>query len=236
MASEYLKWRARDVKPEEKRELTPKERRQNWWYYHKWHVLIGLVVLGIVCDICCSALGLGKVIPDCQIAYIGANALPDDTVTALESSLSVLCGDLNGDGKSNVKLVQYTTSEDAAQSSEVLLMSDLLNCESYLFLLEDPEQFQRSYHSLSRLDGSLPDQDDYTTKDVCLAWKQCPVLTGLDLGEYAYRVLGQTREGSSQELVSELYMARRGFWTDKTVSNAEGCAALWKTLTEGANS
>lgn len=115
-------------------------------------------------------------------------------------------------------------------------MSDLLNCESYLFLLEVPEQFQRSYHSLSRLDGSLPDKDDYTTTNVCLAWEQCPVLTELDLGGYAFNVLGQTVEGSSQELVSGLYIARRGFWTDKTVPNAEGCAVFWETLTEGANS
>lgn len=234
MASEYLKWKARDVKPEEKRELAPKEKRKNWWYYHKWHVLIGLVLLGILCDIGWNALGLGEVIPDCQIAYVGANALPDDTVTALEASLSELCGDLNGDGRACVRLVQYATSGDGVAASEVLLMSDLLDCESYLFLLQNPAQFQRSYHILCCLDGSLPAGDDYTTENVCLSWEQCPVLANIELGNYSYSVLGKTAEGSSRELVSGLYLARRGFWTEKTVANLDGCAAFWKTLTEEA--
>ena len=37
MASEYWKWKFKDVRPEEKRELTPEEKRKNWWHYHRWH-------------------------------------------------------------------------------------------------------------------------------------------------------------------------------------------------------
>lgn len=234
MASEYLKWLARNEKPEEKRELTPKEKRRNWWHYHKWHVLIAVILFGIVCDIGWNTLGPGKTVPDCQVAYVGANVLPEDTVTALEASLSSLCGDLNGDGKERVQLVQYATSGDSAYSSGVLLMADLLECESYLFLLDDPAWFQRSYHSLCRLDGSLPEKDDYGTEDVCVQWDHCPVLANLDLGNYTYSVLGQSVSGSSQELVSGLSVARRGFWTEKTVLNPDGCNAFWETLTEGA--
>ena len=40
MASEYHKWIARNEKPEEKRQLTKEEKWKNWWYYHKWHVVI----------------------------------------------------------------------------------------------------------------------------------------------------------------------------------------------------
>ena len=44
MASEYLKWKYRDVKPRETKELTPAEKRKNWWHYHKWHILTGVVL------------------------------------------------------------------------------------------------------------------------------------------------------------------------------------------------
>ena len=69
MASEYLLKKYKDVKPDEERELTPKEKRQNWWYYHKWHVVIGFILLLICLDLGKSALHIGEVKPDLQIAY-----------------------------------------------------------------------------------------------------------------------------------------------------------------------
>ncbi|MCX4374463.1 MAG: hypothetical protein OSJ58_22095, partial [Dysosmobacter sp.] len=119
-------------------------------------------------------------------------------------------------------------------AAQVSLMGDILECESYFFLLEDPEQFQRDYHSLRRLDGSLPEKGEDSLEGICLVWGNCPVLAGFDLGEYAYEWMGSTVTGSSQELVSALYLARRGFWTEKTSAYPEGCDALWSKLTEGA--
>ena len=90
MASEYWNQKFKDVKPEEKRQLTGKERWQNWWHYHKWHVVIGVVLLVIVLDIGKDVLGIGKVQPDYQIAYVGESVLPDDTVAALEQAIAAL--------------------------------------------------------------------------------------------------------------------------------------------------
>ncbi len=235
MASEYLKWKYRDVKPEQAQEATPAQRRKNWWYYHKWHIVIGLIVLLIAGGILRSALN--KVEPDCQIAYVGRYPLPDDTAAALEAGFASLCGDLNGDGKAVVRLKQYAGGADieAAYSAEVTLTSDLLEYESFLFLLEDPVQFQLNYHSLCRLDGSLPEAGDNATEELCLLWSQCPVLAQMALGTYSYTAEGQLVTGSSNELLAGLYIARRGFWEGKTVPNPEGCEALWKKLTEGAS-
>ena len=113
-------------------------------------------------------------------------------------------------------------------------MADLLECESYFFLLENPEWFQANYHSLCYLDGSLPEDGDYATDGIFLAWSDCPALAGMELGGYSYDLLGETVEGDSGELVSKLYLARRGFWTEKTAAYPDGCAALWEKLTEGA--
>lgn len=60
------------------------------------------------------------------------------------------------------------------------------------------------------------------------------MLAGIELGGYSYELLGETVAGDSGELVSGLYLARRGFWTEKTTAHPEGCAALWEKLTEGA--
>ena len=236
MASEYFKWLARDVKPEEKRTMTPEEKRKNWWYYYKWHVLIGAVLLGIVGSIVWNALS--QVEPDYGIAYVGNSVLPDDTAAALEAGFAALGEDLNGDGRVTVRLSQYASSGDtdagAAYSASVHLMGDILDCESYFFLLEDPVMFQTNYHILCKLDGSLPAAGDHSAEGTYLAWEQCPTLTGMELGEYAYELLGQTITGESQELVSRLFLARRGFQTEKTAPYPEGCAALWDKLTEGA--
>ena len=236
MSSEYWKWKFKDVQPEEKRELTPEEKRRNWWHYHKWHIAAGAVLIAIPCSIAWSALRQIK--PDYQIAYVGENTLPDDTVTALETELAALGEDQDGDGRVVVRLAQYASSSraeaEAAEAAEVRLMADIIERESYFFLLEDPEQFQKAYRSLCRLDGTLPAEGDYSAEGTYLAWDDCPVLDNLDLGEFSYPLMGETASGSSNELLSRLYIARRGFWTEESAPHPEGCEALWEKITEGA--
>lgn len=244
MASEYLKWKYRDVPPDTPSPLTGKEKRRNWWHYHKWHVVIGALLLAIAVDIGKDALGIGKLAPDYQAAYVGSSFLPEDTVAALEASLAALGEDCNGDGQVVVRLHQYVEA-DAAQdvdnayytyASEVTLLADLEDCDSYFFLLEEPDGFQADYQVLSLLDGSLPEGTAKDAAGCCLRWTDCPALRGLPLGGYSYEVAGQAVHGDSQELLSRLYLARRGFWGDRTADNMEGCDALWNTLTKGAAS
>lgn len=235
MASEYLKKKYRDVKPDAPLELTKTEKWKNWWHYYKWHVGIALVLLAITGSIMWNTLSRAE--PDYKIAYVGSSRLPEDTAAALEAAFASLGEDLNGDGEIAAALTQYVSDSgtpDMSAAAQVSLMGDILECESYFFLLEDPEQFQREYHSLRRLDGSLPEKGEDSLEETCLVWGSCPVLAGFDLGEYAYEWMGSTVTGGSQELVSALYLARRGFWTEKTSAYPEGCDALWSKLTEGA--
>lgn len=237
MASEYLKWKYKDVKPREKVELTPSEKRKNWWHYHKWHVLIGVVLAVIGGNLIYSALGIGQVRPDYQVAYVGASALPEDTAAALEAGLASLGEDANGDGQVAVSLRQYplySADPQTVMAAQIQLMADLTEGESCFFLLEDPERFQRDYHSLCRLDGSLPEEEDNSAEGTYWLWEQCPALAGLDLGSYRYSALGETVSGDSGELVSGLAVARRGFWTEKDAAYPDERAALWEKMTEGA--
>lgn len=149
MASEYLKWKYRDVKPEKAVELTKQQRRRNWWHYHKWHVLIGGVLVLIAADWAWSALT--QVHPDYQIAYVGTAPLDQEDAAAWEARLSAQGSDCNGDGNVVVQLNQYLTVQEDTMytaAANVKLLADLDARESYFFLLEDPEQFQADYEIL----------------------------------------------------------------------------------------
>ena len=155
MASEYLKWKYRDVQPEKTVELTKKQRRQNWWHYHKWHVLVGVVLVLIAVDWAWNILS--RVSPDYQIAYVGSAPLSEADAAAWETRLATLGTDCNGDGSIVVQLNQYLSAQEDAMytaASNVKLMADLDACESYFFLLEDPEEFQAGYEVLQ--DGWFP--------------------------------------------------------------------------------
>ena len=235
MASEYLKQKYKDVKPDEPVTYTKKEKAANWWYYNKWYVIGGAILLAIVANIGYYMLGFGQVKADYYIAYVGTEYLPQQTVSALESTFADLAADSNGDGKVVVRLTQYvelgggnTDDMSYTYSSTAALLADFERGESCFFILENPELFQEKYSILRTFDSN----DD----TLYLPWTSCPVLTSLELGDYQDRVLGEKVSGSSQELLSKLYFARRGFWAENTPSNIEDYDTLWDTLTEGADS
>ena len=242
MASEYLKWKYRDVKPDEPIQYTAAEKRRNWWYYHKWHMVIAAVLVLAAGNILYHVLGAGEVKPDYQIAYVGADPLPDDTVTALESAIAALGRDCNGDGRVAVKLHQYVSAANSddenslyhAYAASVTLMADITGCDSYFFLLDDPDGFQRDYQILRRLDGTLPADTDRDSSGYYLSWSDCPTLSSLDLGDYTEKLLDREISGSSQELLGRLYIARRGFWTEETSDYPDDCDFLWNALMKGA--
>lgn len=208
MASEYLLSKYKDIQPREPYQPTWEERRRNWFHYHKWHLLVGVGGLAFLVYFLWTVLGIGVVKPDVQAAYVGAVPLPDETVILLEETLASLTDDWNQDGKNVAKVVQYVNPgglEDT-YAQRVKLMADIQSCKSAVFLLEDPEGFQREYHILCKLDGSLPEVGDDSVTESCLAY--CPALEGLDL--------------------PDLFLARRGYWVANETETA--CIALWTRL------
>ncbi len=236
MASEYLKQKYRNEKPEEPASYTRKEKAANWWYYHKWYVLLGVFLLGIVLSIGYHMLGIGEVEPDYSVAYVGTSYLPEQTVAALENALSALAPDSNKDGRTVVRVQQYVElgggqSGDASYTyaSTAALLADLERGESYFFLLEAPELFQEKYRVLRAADGGDPKAEAYYHP-----WASCPVLASLELGTYEDTLHDQKAAGSSQELLSRLSIARRGFRAENVPENVSDCDTLWSLLTEGA--
>lgn len=216
---------------------------KNWWYYHKWYVICGLLLLFILADLIGNTFGWFKKNPDIQIAYIGETILPDDTIEALKEAFSSLGEDYNQDGEIIVQINQFIRSTENAdtettyyrQASEISLIGDISDCESYFFLLENPDDFQKEFQLLAMPDGSCPDDFDISTENKVFQWESCNLLSKIDLGSYTTTLLGQTVSGSNQEILSKLYLGRRCFYDEKRSSNADQCSQLWDILKGGLN-
>lgn len=244
MAGEYYKHLARDEKPEEKRELTPGEKRRNWWHYYKWYVLAGAAALWLLTGMVTDSAAARKNRPDYSIAYVGGYMLPEDTVAALEGALAAIAPDTNGDGRVTVQVNQYMLYEvddrgNAAENQkmtyshagQVQLMGDIENGTSTVFLLAFPERFVGNFQILSYLDGTEPEEPPASTDRKWLAWTDCPVLTALELGSYTDGALS----GDNQELLGKLCIARRAYWKAEETEAASWGIALFEQLTAGAD-
>lgn len=223
MASEYLKWKYRDVKPDEPVQHTPRQRAANWWHYHKWWLLAGALLVAALVDIGLNVLGVGRVEPDYQLAYVASAPLPDGALAKLEAALAALGEDLNGDGRVVFKVNSYVDMAASADNDQpgyayaanVKLMADLEACESYFFLCDDCETLHANYDILARADGAIAAAGDAIDAH---PWEDVPALAALDIDR-------QAAQG--------LFLARRGFWEDRICKHREGCDALWDALTEG---
>ena len=206
MAGEYVRWLARDVKPREKQELTPQEKRRNWWVYHRVYVLLALAAVILVGDVIYDAIQNNRNRPDYVLSYVGQTAIPEELELILEEGLAQLGEDRNGNGEVRVELRQFLMTDF---TSSMTLVASIENNESMVFLLEDPDWFQATYPILEQ--------------DQCLRWGDCPALTALELPGIG-----------TQELLANLAVARRGVWNAEIDEDIQSGIALWERITMGA--
>ncbi len=109
-----------EVKPREKVELTEHEKRENWWYYHKVHLLVGLVMAAIVFSFVFSVVT--KENPDYVVGLMSSFQVPDHAVEELERCITPYADDRNDDGKTIVHVYAYTVGEQDPATSEDLQM------------------------------------------------------------------------------------------------------------------
>lgn len=188
---------------------------KNVWYYYKLPVLGSLFLIFILLTVIINFLGIGKTYPDYQIAYVGETRLPDDTINSLCNALESMSEDLNNDNKVIVQINQYTNdTSEVKYTSNTKLLADIVDCESYFFLLENPDEFQKQYEIIDYNSGIY-------------RWENCPVLNKLNLNGYSIQILDKTVTGDNQELLSDLYFACR--YTDN-----DEYKKWWELLTKDA--
>ena len=221
MAGEYVRWLARNEKPREKRELTPEEKRRNWWHYNRGYVLGALILAVMLLSVLSDALETRRNVPDCTVAYVGTQPLAPETAAGLEAALCGLCTDVTGNGEALAELRQYRLfpegTDDPAIAQQdyantMALMSDLDVVASMIFILEDPEAFQAQTGILARTDGTLPELTPDSDSPLWISCAEVPALEGLG--------------------VDGLYIALRGLWNGEDTAAIRGGIALWSRLTE----
>ena len=234
----------KDLQPRKQRQYTRKERWANWWAYNlKWVIIIGIIVVFFGYNF------IGQyfftVHADYNVAVVAPHYLPEATQTALQDALAAYGEDRNGDGKVvvtlNVYTLDYSDEETQTESAAYLTMAgttklatDVAGGLSSVFLLYDPAGFQESTGSLRYLDGTLPEAGiDSDWWNMVYRWTDCPVLAGLDLGEYRADTT-HAQGGDSQTYLADFYVGMRGAWNTGTEENLAGGEELWQALTAGA--
>jgi hypothetical protein len=226
---------------EKEKTYTRRQRLENWFYYNKLWVLVGVVILWVVGSMLWNVLGIGRTEPDFRILYVGSRQLPEDCVQALEQALAALAEDSNGDGTVTVVVTQCVTTSNGAlenqlygYGSEITVLADITEGESHFFLLEDPVDFQLSFQVLANLDGSIPAEDDFEAMNKVYRWADCPALASLELGTYEDSYLDITETGEVQDLLKDLYLGRRYFYDPARQKDPEADNNFWHAITEGA--
>lgn len=245
MASEYLKWKYKDVKPDEPIHYTKKELRRNWWDYNLIWVILGIV----------AAIGAFFLIrdmffrpePDYVVGVVTTAIPPEETQDEIEARLCELGEDLNGDGKVMVSLYTYElgftddnyTDAQMTQAAVTRLAVDMAGDQVYIILLQDPENFQSRFGALAYLDGTpAADTEGYEHehwREMVYAWTDCPVLDSMDLGTFTRFLDLEENKIDGQEAMRDLYIGRRAVRNDKEAELFAGAERLWLKLTEGAS-
>ena len=128
----------------------------------------------------------------------------------------------------------YLPDDTVTMAGTTKLATDVQGGLSSIFLLYDPAGFEDSTGTLRYLDGNLPAPDsDDDWWNMVYKWTDCPVLAGLDLGEYRADTT-HAQGGDSQQYLSDFYIGMRGAWNTATAENLAGGEELWQALTAGA--
>lgn len=125
-------------------EMTKKQKLENFWFYHKWHVLAAVFVIFAVtvCVTQCAAEESADYIVGLTLNRIMSQKETDILAEALE----VYGEDINGDGKVTVKIYDYSYKESQndqiKQTNREKFRSELTSGNCMLFITDE---YRKSY-------------------------------------------------------------------------------------------
>ena len=209
--------------PKEMPDMTPQQRRDNWWRYHWLYVLMAVLaaitVLGIVWE------QVTKERYDCSVALITRYAATPAEIASIQAALEQVCPDHDGDGEVHVAInaiqIDYTSTDMDDAAIQVMttnvdkLNSDFFTRQSGIFLLDDPEYFQIAHGALAWLDGSTPPEGALDWEDMTIPWKDWAGAAGVELDNCE---------------ADRLWFARRAVFDQADEAAFAGAGALWTAL------
>lgn len=165
---------------------TPREKWENFWFYHKWHVIIGCLVAAVGAYLIFQTVT--KVEPDYTIGLVCAKTYPDDAVEKFEKQVEKYGVDRNKDGKVTVTIVQYNisssssasplTDPNAAMAASIKMDADIQTFSSALFLTDDANFLdnQKKLQMFAYLDGTTPAEGATDYDRMKVPYKDCKAL------------------------------------------------------------
>ncbi len=218
---------------------TAKEKRANWWYYHKIQLGLAVVVVAVVVGIIYSIVS--KVEPDYTIGLLTQETYLSDMVAELEEELTQYADDRNGDGQVVVKITQYTvgstsTDPQIQQANAVRFMGDANNFESVIYLC-DSESLEWAQIQgggfFTYTDGTTPKEGATDYENMKVNWEDCKGLMDMDL------TMGVLTDDQVLSYMGPLGMAIRSVEGTSFLNNENNmeyyrdCQALAQRLIDG---
>jgi len=167
---------------------TPKGKWENFWYYHKFHLLIGLVAAALIFGFVYELTT--KEEPDYQIGVLTETRFSDEAAAVLEQKIARYGEDLNGDGRVIVRVNPYfivmeegkEVGDPSLQMASVAkFLSDLEMGDSIIFLTDETSfrAHQKTREMFSNLDGTVPEAGKENEAAMRLPWKEAKPLSSL---------------------------------------------------------
>lgn len=166
---------------------TPRERRKlkwdNFWYYHKYHVLVGVFVVFVAAVIFVYRDTTPEA--DYQVGLITQATYPQEFIQSLERELSRYADDRNGDGIVRVQVNNYMLGTSGGDPQMVAanmtkFMGDAEMVTSVVFL-SDPENLityaKSGYFGYYKTGEPLQENTEFKRDDVGLDWTSSPIAT-----------------------------------------------------------
>lgn len=194
-----------DPPEEPPHEMTAKEKRENFWFYYKWHVIVGIFVAVLLVMLVRDVMTNDPA--DYTIGVITDSGLPTGAADVLSEKLAPFFDDRDGDGVVTVAIQDYTLPLDEAQDSSASagasasgmtggatdpytlmagvtrLTGDLQSDTCVLFLTDNAAAYSEKYGFFAQNDGTLADVDEAVSdEDLGVLWADCPALASLGLG------------------------------------------------------
>lgn len=174
----------------EVKSTTPKSKWDNFWFYHKWHVIIGTVAVLLIAFFVHDMLNQEH--PDYEIGLIAQKSYTDTATTALEKEFEKVGQDLNHDGKVLVQVNAYTIDNsdkvdpNVQMASVTKLTADLSEGTSVIFLTDDGsfKNQQKSNQLFAYADGKTPAKNASDYDKMRVALKDCKAFQGLESVPY----------------------------------------------------
>ena len=118
---------------------------ENFWFYHKWHLLAGILILSMLVVAVHSCIKKESI--DMYVLYMANGAYSTQAAEEFALKLEQYIDDIDGDGEKRVQVISVTFSDAVArtdQSQEATLskMVGQISSGPALFYVFDEENYQ----------------------------------------------------------------------------------------------